>query len=204
MGDIIPLPVKCKVLPGRPKNEDVRSREYLTKDEVERLLKAAKKAPRNGHRNYTALLLAYRHGLRASELAQVRWSQIDLKAGTFLVKRLKGGKTKEHYLRGDEIRELRKVQRDYKDNGGYVFVSERKSPLSKRSIQNIVSTAGQKAGFSEPLHAHMLRHACGYHLAFKGVDTRRIQDHLGHVSIEHTVRYTELVSDPGIVDVWDE
>ena len=56
----------------------------------------------------------------------------------------------------------------------------------------MVARAGVAAKFTFPVHTHMLRHACGFKLANDGVDTRALQAYLGHKSIQHTVRYTEL------------
>jgi site-specific recombinase XerD len=74
----------------------------------------------------------------------------------------------------------------------YVFVSERKAPLSPRSIREIVARTGRLAGLPFVPHPHQLRHACGYYLASRGHDTRAIQDYLGHQNIQHTVRYTAM------------
>jgi site-specific recombinase XerD len=74
----------------------------------------------------------------------------------------------------------------------FVFVSERGDPFSNRGFQAMVERAGKAAGFYSKIHPHMLRHACGYKLANDGVDTCTIQAYLGHKSIQHTVRYTEL------------
>jgi hypothetical protein len=76
----------------------------------------------------------------------------------------------------------------------YVFVSERGSPLTARTVHHIVAEAGRAAGFAFPVYPHMLRHACGFYLANKGVDTRALQQYLGHRNIQHTVRYTELTA----------
>jgi type 1 fimbriae regulatory protein FimB/type 1 fimbriae regulatory protein FimE len=73
------------VTPKRKPNADLRSREYLTDAEVERLTQAAK-VNRWGHRDETMILVAYRHGLRASELVDLRWDQIDFNAGTLAVR----------------------------------------------------------------------------------------------------------------------
>lgn len=89
------------------------------------------------------------------------------------------------------VRALRTLQRDYPDTQ-YVFVSERKAPLSTRAIRQIVARAGKLAGIPFPVHPHQLRHACGYYLASCGHDTRAIQDYLGHKNIHHTVRYTQM------------
>jgi site-specific recombinase XerD len=73
-----------------------------------------------------------------------------------------------------------------------VFTSERGTPSSKRGFQAMLERAGEAAGFDMKIHPHMLRHACGFKLANDGIDTRTIQAYLGHKSIQHTVRYTEL------------
>ena len=106
------------------------------------------------------------------------------------VRRLKNGSPATHPLTGRELRALRRLQRETKSP--FVFVSERGAPFSIRGFQAMVERAGEAAGFEMKLHPHMLRHACGYKLANDGVDTRTIQAYLGHKSIQHTVRYTEL------------
>ena len=180
-------------LPKRQKNKDVRSREYLTEEEVESLVKAAREIGRHGHRDATLILLAYRHGLRVSELVSLRWEQIDLRQGLLHVNRIKNGTPSTHPLRGPEIRALRKLQRDYPDTP-YIYVTERKGPLTTSTVRKLVARAGEKAKIPFPVHPHMLRHACGFKLANDGQDTRAVQHYLGHKNIQHTVRYTELTS----------
>lgn len=187
-----PILENRKVL-RRPKNAELRSREYLTPDEVEVLQKAARSTGRHGHRDATLIMLAYRHGFRVSELIALRWEQIDLKQGTIHVNRLKNGADAVHPLRGPELRALRRLRRDYLMSP-YVFSTERKGPLTASTVRHIVKRAGQKAKIEFPVHPHMLRHACGYKLANDGHDTRAIQHYLGHKNITHTVRYTELAS----------
>ena len=77
--------------PKRHKHADVRSREYLTAAEVERLRKAARSIGRHGLRNDTMILLVYRHGLRVAELITLRWDQLDLGQGFLHVRRVKRG-----------------------------------------------------------------------------------------------------------------
>ena len=178
-------------VPARPKNRDVRTREYLTLDEVDALMTAAGKVGWHRHRDRALVLMTFRHGFRASEVANLKWDQIDLKAGRIHVNRLKNGNPATHYLEGDEMRALRRVRREY-PNGPFVFSTERGGPLSRSTVNKLVERAGQNAGLSFPVHPHMLRHACGFYLANKGVDTRTIQDYLGHKSIQHTVKYTQL------------
>lgn len=178
-------------VPGRPKNTDVRSREHLTLEEVQALMKAAGNIGRHQHRDRTLILVMFRHGLRVSEAVDLRWDQIDFKAATIHVNRLKNGKPATHYLDGDEMRALRRLRRE-QPRGPFIFISERGGPLTRSTVNKLIERAGEKSDFSFPVHPHMLRHACGFYLANKGVDTRTIQDYLGHRSIQHTVRYTEL------------
>jgi type 1 fimbriae regulatory protein FimB/type 1 fimbriae regulatory protein FimE len=177
--------------PMRKSNSEYRSREYLTEAEVERLIEAAK-GNRQGCRDATMVLVAFRHGLRASELVDLRWEQVDLDNALLHVRRVKHGTSATHPLTGRELRALRKLQREQEPKSPFVFVSERGAPFSKRGLQAMVDRAGRAAGFEMKLHPHMLRHSCGYKMANDGVDTRTVQGYLGHKSIQHTVRYTEL------------
>lgn len=187
-------PSKMGKLPRRRRNQEVRNREYLTEDEVEALQKSAASTGRHGHRDATLILLAYRHGLRVSELVSLRWDQVDLKQGLLHVRRQKNGTPSTHPLRGPEIRALRRLQRDYPETQ-YVFVSERKGPMTASNVRKMLARAGQQAGIPFPVHPHMLRHGCGFKLANDGQDTRAVQHYLGHKNIQHTVRYTELAPD---------
>ena len=184
---------KIAAMPKKPRNKDVRTREYLTPDEVDRLIAAAGKVGRHGFRDRTMILLAYRHGLRVSELVSLRWEQIDLRQGLIHVVRRKGGVNSTHPLRGPEIRALKRVQREY-ERSPYVFVTERRGPLTTSALRKIIKRAGEIAELGFPAHPHMLRHACGYKLANDGQDTRAIQLYLGHANITHTTRYTDLAA----------
>ncbi len=148
-----------------------------------------------GHRDATAILLAYRHGLRASELVALRWDDIDLTTGRLHVRRSKKGTASVHPIGAKETRALRKLQREASVSSPYVFVSERGAPLSVAGYQRMVARAGEAAGFGFLVHSHMLRHSCGYKLANDGQDTRAIQHYLGYRSIASTVRYTALAPD---------
>ena len=188
-----PVPLNGKVPPPRRKNKDVRSREHLTPDEVEALMTSARSLGRYGHRDATLILMAFRHGLRVSELVALRWDTVDLKQGRMHVSRLKNGVESTHPLRGPELRALRKLRRDYPDSP-YLFVTERKGPLTTATVRKLLARAGEHAKIGLAVHPHMLRHACGYKLANDGHDTRAIQHYLGHKNIQHTVRYTELAA----------
>jgi integrase len=189
---VSPATVKRTVaMPFRRPNSELRTREYLTDAEIGHLIDAAK-ANRYGHRDATMVLLAYRHGLRASELVDLRWDQVDFGNATLAVRRAKKGTPSTHPIRGDELRALRRLAREQDLKSPFVFTSERGAPFTTAGFARMVERAGAVAGFEFKAHPHMLRHACGFALANKGHDTRSLQAYLGHKNIQHTVRYTEL------------
>jgi integrase len=192
--------VNRTVRPKRPPNADLRTREYLTEAEVERLMNAARRN-RWGHRDATMVLVAYRHGLRSSEVADLRWEQVDFRTATLHVRRVKQGTPSTHPVLGDALRALRRLQREQEPKSPFVFTSERGAPFSTAGCARMIERAGVKAKLAFKAHPHMLRHACGYALANRGHDTRALQAYLGHRNIQHTVRYTEL-SPTRFKDFW--
>ena len=191
---VAPTTKKRTVTPTRLPNAKLRTREYLTDVEVQRLMKAAG-GNRWGHRDATIILVAYRHGLRVSELVDLRWDQIDFNHGNLAVRRVKQGSPSTHPIRGDELRALRKLQREQDPKSPFVFTSERGSPFTTAGFARMIERAGEAAKLGFKAHPHMLRHACGFALANKGHDTRALQAYLGHRNIQHTVRYSELAPD---------
>jgi integrase len=191
---VSPAPVNQTVeTPRRKKNKEYRTREHLLPEEIAKLVEVAKKN-RHGARDSLMVMMAYRHGLRAAELVDLQWSQVDFRAGTLHVNRVKNGTPATHPLQGDTMRALRKLQNDQAPSP-YIFTSERGAPFSVAGFSKMIERLGVEAGLKIKCHAHMLRHSCGYKLANDGVDTRSIQAYLGHVSIEHTTRYTALAPD---------
>ena len=132
-----PTTVNRTVTPTRRPNADYRTREHLTQAEVERLIKAAGKN-RWGHRDATMVLAAFRHGLRASELTDLRWDQIDFNAATLHVRRVKKGTPATHPIRGDELRALRRLQREQNPSSPFVFTSERGSPFTTAGFARMI------------------------------------------------------------------
>lgn len=190
---VTPTAQKRTVTPRRRRNGDLRTREYLTETEVERLMKAAT-GNRHGHRDATMILVAYRHGLRVSELVDLRWDQVEFRTATLHVRRVKQGTPSTHPIIGDELRALRRLQREQEPKLPFVFTTERGAPFTSAGFARMIERAGIEAMFGFKAHPHMLRHACGYALANRGHDTRALQAYLGHKNIQHTVRYTELSS----------
>jgi integrase len=192
---------KPTVRGGRKPNGAFRPREFLHEDEIEKLRKAARKN-RNRVRDELLVLLAYRHALRVSELVSLTVDQFDLKAATVHVRRAKNGTPGIHGLGGDELRLIRQLIRDNGEHSRFLFLSERKAPLSIDGAQKLIERLGEAANLPFPIHVHMLRHSAGYALAGRGVDTRTLQAFMGHKSIANTVIYT-AVADKRIRHIWD-
>jgi integrase len=186
---VAPAAEKRTVTPVRRPNAELRPREHLTEREVGKLIEATK-GNRWGQRDSTMILLTFRHGLRASEVCGLQWSDVEFESGTLHLRRAKGGATATHPLLGDELRALRALKREAKSP--FIFVSERGAPFSTSGLAKLIERAGTEAKLPFKVHPHMLRHATGFALANKGTDTRTLQAYLGHRSIQSTVRYTEL------------
>jgi integrase len=142
------------VTPVRRPNSEIRPREHLIEREVEKLIDAAK-GNRHGTRDATMILVAFRHGLRASELCELLWSDVEFESGTLHLRRAKGGATGTHPLLGDELRALRVLKRDARSP--FVFVSERGAPFSTSGWAKLIERAGVEARMPFPVHAHMFR-----------------------------------------------
>jgi site-specific recombinase XerD len=166
-------------------------RAYLTSAEVDQLCDAARKRGRYGHRDATMILMAYRHGLRVSELIALRWSQIRPEEGKIDIERLKGSDGSVQPLGGVEIRALRKLKREQPAETRYVFVSERGAPFTSNGFFKMLSRAAASIGMTD-VHPHLLRHGTGYRLVNMGVDTRTLAAYLGHRQIANTARYTKM------------
>lgn len=181
-------------------NKRTVRRRYLTPEEVQQLIDTAKDS-RNGLRDSTMILVAYKHALRVSELVDLRWSDIHFDTSRIDIKRVKGSISGVHFMAGDEIRQLRRLKAE-DASVEFVFVTERRSPFTRAAFQRLVERTGVKAGMGVWCHPHMLRHACGYALANKGTDTRTLQQYMGHANIQNTVRYTHLDANR-FKNIWD-
>jgi type 1 fimbriae regulatory protein FimB/type 1 fimbriae regulatory protein FimE len=156
---------------------------FLTEAQVEALAKAA-----DSHRDRMMIMVAYRHGLRVSELVSLRWDQIDLDAATLRIYRAKHGRDATHPIPGTELRDFRRLKRE--GNSEFVFLSRLGGPMTPRAFAQMLVKAGNVAGLS-PVNPHALRHACGYKLASDARHLRDIQHYLGHRRVQSTEIYTE-------------
>jgi len=181
-----------KSLLNRTTNAHEKKKDFLSNAEIKLLLDASKKS-RYPQRNYILLLMMYRHGLRVSEAINIKLGDVNLKESRIWINRLKKGLSVEHPIEGEELRAIKRYLNKRDDNLPWLFISERKQPLTRQAVNYIVSTASQKAKLLN-VHPHTLRHSCGFYLANKGYDLRLIQDYLGHRDPKHTSRYTRVVS----------
>ena len=161
---------------------------YLTPEQVDKLVAAAREHSRHGERDAVMIMLAYRHALRVSELCALTWDDVDLKAGTLQAPRSKGGAYALHPLqRGD-----RAALVSLKGSGkAHLFVGERGEPMTPPGVRRLIRRLGVLAGLGR-VHPHMLRHGAGFKLVNAGVDMRLIQAYLGHRSPVSTMIYTTV------------
>ncbi len=176
----------------------MRERRYLTEPEVLQLIAAARRG-RYPDRDSLLIELMYRHGLRASEAVGLRWSDIDWRRDRILIRRKKNGRTGTHPLSNSEQARLQTL-RDANDAPEYVFAGER-GPMHRQNVNRIVAEAAKTAELPVRVTPHSLRHACGFELADRKVDVRRIQQYLGHRSVSSTILYTDLAG-RALDDIW--
>lgn len=175
---------------------DNQSKNFLTESEIKKFLESARKG-RHSVRDFCLMLMAFRHGLRVSELIDIRLKDLDIDTGRIYIRRIKGSLSTHQPIDGDELRAIRAWMREREyypnANSNYLFLSER-GPLTRQAVNYLVTQIGTRAKLSFSVNPHMLRHSTGYYLANKGYDTRLIQDYLGHKNITHTVRYTRTAA----------
>ncbi|MBD2811810.1 tyrosine-type recombinase/integrase, partial [Xenorhabdus sp. Vera] len=190
-------------------------RKYLTQPEIEILLRELGKHA-HAERNICMMFMSFIHGFRVSELLSLKLSDVDLDGRSLRVQRLKNGFSTIHPMVQREVQLIRHwlvYRQNYLskspphqqsgEEADWLFLSRNGQRMSRQQMYKIIRQTSQKARLSICANPHMLRHACGYALADNGVDTRLIQDYLGHRNIRHTVRYT--ASNAGRFEtIWDQ
>lgn len=161
---------------------------YLTQDELRRLFKVI-----DNKRDKAIFLLAYRHGLRISEIGILRNSDVDMSRGRIRITRLKNSQDGEHPLQVDEMKALRAWFKERKDQTPFLFPSARGYPISKRTLDYLMRRYAKKANLPpDKWHFHVLKHSIATHLLDAGGGIRFVQDWIGHKNIENTVIYAHL------------
>ncbi|EBB6210756.1 MULTISPECIES: tyrosine-type recombinase/integrase [unclassified Salmonella] len=168
----------------------MKDRLYLTLQETEKIIQVTN-GGKNGLRDRCMIILGFYHGLRVSELTGLTVRNVDTDSGRIYIRRLKNGFSAVHPLQPEECLLLRQWLKVIPEsNERWLFPNSKGKRISRQYIYKLFRGYGEKAGITIRVHPHMLRHACGYELAEQGMDTRLIQDYLGHRNIRHTVHYT--------------
>jgi type 1 fimbriae regulatory protein FimB len=168
---------------------------HLEPAEVLSVLRAAKT---KGSREWAMIVLAYKHGLRASEVCNLQLDDVDLKNGSIIVERLKGSlrttqAVTEH--RGEpllnELKALREWLRQRPDDGSdYLFTSQKGGRLHRSQFFRLFRAIANEAGVpAEKQHPHALKHSIASHLVSANVNLALVKQQLGHKSIGSTMRY---------------
>ncbi|MDK1705096.1 tyrosine-type DNA invertase [Serratia rubidaea] len=170
-----------------------KTRKYLSETEINKMINQTQDGI-NSARDSCIIIMCFIHGLRASELCQLTIEHVELTEQRIFIPRLKNGLSVQHPLQPDEITILRKWLDKravhLQANQPWLFLSRKGGRLSRQQVYRLIRKYGEAANLACPAHPHMLRHSCGYSLADRGIDTRLIQDYLGHRNIQHTVLYT--------------
>lgn len=148
---------------NKRRNNDSPLPTALTARQVERLIKAARQIGNHGMRNATFMLMAYRHGLRVDELIKLKWSHIDLDAGTLQVSRLQNGQQTVHMLSTQEVDYLVRLAQMYPESE-HVFITATRTPLNASIVHKMVKRAGQEAGLSANVYPTLLQAGGGFQL----------------------------------------
>jgi len=162
---------------------------YLTQDELKNLLRVIE-----SKRDKAIFLLAYRHGLRASEIGVLKVEDIDMDRGRIRINRLKHSQGGEYPMELDEMKVLKAWLKERKDSN-CLFPSRRGVPISRRTLDYMMKEYGEKAGIPvDKRHFHVLKHSIATHLLEAGADIRFVQDWIGHKNIQNTVIYAQITN----------
>ena len=171
--------------------------QFLTKGELKALLDRVKM---KSARDYAMILLAYRHGMRASEVCNITMNNLDLEAGNIRCQRGKGSISNWQQLSADEIKAIKTwLRRRPKVDTDCLFISNRGTPMSRSQFFRLFKDHAHAVGIpEEKQHPHVLKHSLGTHLANAGMPVQVIQSRLGHRNIQNTMVYLQISS--GYVD----
>lgn len=162
---------------------------YLTQQELSALFKAIKSP-----RDKAIFLIAYRHGLRSSEVSLIQDSDIDFSRNKIYIRQLKNSISGEQLLGLDESNLLKKWLRK-KAKSPYLFPSRQGNPISRKQLDVLIKGYGKLADIPESnRHFHILKHSIGVHLLDAGADISLVKDLLGHKNIQNTMVYAQLTS----------
>jgi len=183
--------MKTSKTPHKPKTRRASGRmQFLTQQELKRLFAVIR-----DKRDKALFLVAYRHGLRASEIGFLQRTEVDLKQGRITIHRLKGSLSGIYPLQPDVIELLRSYLRGRTDASPYLFISNRGVPINRRTLWCAMQTYGKKAGLPpDKRKFHNLKHSIATHLLDARGELKFVQDWVGHKSIQNTTKYAQLTN----------
>jgi integrase/recombinase XerD len=165
---------------------NIKSIKYLTQDELRRLLGVIE-----SKRDKAIFLIAYRHGLRASEVGMIKLE--DIQDSRIRIVRAKHSQGGEYPMQPDEIKAVKAWTKERKDTNLWLFPSQRGSPVSRFTLDKLMKRYGEVASIpSDKRHFHVLKHSIATHLLDAGADIRFVQDWIGHKNIQNTVVYAQI------------
>ena len=174
----------------RVRRADQRTITFLTQDEVRQLFKVIR-----SKRDKAIFMVAYRHGLRASEIGLLQRADVDVKQGRISIQRLKGSLSSVYPMQPDTLNVIRSYLRTRADESPYLFVSNRNVPISRFMLHHLMQTYGELAGLPEEKRKfHCLKHSIATHLLDAGADLAFVKDWLGHANIQNTTIYARLTT----------
>ena len=168
---------------------------HLIPEEIISVLKAARS---RSARDWAMILLAYRHGLRASEACKLKQTDVDFKAGSISIRRLKGSLATVQPLyrhKGqpllDEVRALKAwFNKRQADGSDYLFTSQKGGKLSRSQFFRVFQSCAESAGLPpKKCHPHALKHSLASHLVAENVNLALVRQCLGHKAISSTMKY---------------
>ena len=169
---------------------NIKTIKYLTQDELRNLLKVI-----DNKRDKAIFLLAYRHGLRASEIGILKPEDVNIVQGRIRIERLKRSQGSEQIMQPDEIRVVKAWLKEKQNNNPWLFPSHRGTPIHRRTLDYLMKHYGKKARIpTEKCHFHALKHSIATHLLEAGADIRFVQDWVGHKNIQNTVVYAQITN----------
>jgi site-specific recombinase XerD len=146
-------------------------------------------------RDRALFLIAYRHGLRVSEVGLLHVDDLNFAQQRMTIHRVKRSLSGIYSLRADEVTALKAYLRERKSHAPAVFLSQRGTPISRRQLDTLMKHYGELEEIpAAKRHFHVLKHAIATHLLDAGADLRFVQDWVGHASIKNTVIYAQLTS----------
>jgi site-specific recombinase XerD len=172
------------------RRQDARTIHFLTQDELRRLFKVI-----HTKRDKAIFLVAYRHGLRASEIGLLQRADVDAKQGRISIHRLKGSISGVYPMQPDALKAVHSYVRTRADESPYLFLSSRNVPISRFMLHHLMQTYGEAAGLpQEKRKFHALKHSIATHLLDAGADLAFVKDWLGHANIQNTTIYARLTT----------